>query len=127
MASTRRKKDEVPAIEWIAGGVGFLVVLATLALLGYEVYRGERDAPDLRITLEGTVPRNDGHSVRAVVRNVGRGAAAAVIVEGVARALRSEAHLDYVAGLSEQAVTLVFPEAPDRQSLSVRIVGFTTP
>jgi uncharacterized protein (TIGR02588 family) len=101
--------------------------VSTLAFIGFEVYRGERGAPDLRVDVEEIVPRNAGHTVVVIVRNVGRRAAASVIVEGAARELRSEVHLDHVPGLSQQAATLVFPAAPDRESLSVRIVGFSTP
>ena len=126
-SSRRRKTPHIPLLEWIAGGAGLLIVAGTLAFIGYEVYLGERDLPDLRVVVERAIPRNDGHSVRVVVRNVGRQPAQAVIIEGVAGDLRSEAQIDYVAGQSAAAAVLVFPETPDPAALSVRVVGYATP
>lgn len=121
------RREYVPLLEWIAGGIGLVIVAGTLAFIGYEVYLGQPDLPDLHIEVERAIPRNDGHAVRVVVRNAGRRAAESVIVEGVAGELRSEAQLDYVAGQSQEAAILVFPGPPDRAALTVRIVGYTTP
>ncbi len=117
----------MPLVEWIAGGIGLLIVTGTLAFIGYEVYLSERDLPDLHVVVERAIPRNAGHSVRVVVRNDGRRPAQSVIVEGIAGGVRSEAQIDYVAGQSTAAAILVFPEPPGPAALSVRVVGYTTP
>jgi uncharacterized protein (TIGR02588 family) len=128
MTPARARRDPgVPPLEWAAGLAGVAIVAVTLAFIGYEIYRGERPAPDLRVEVERAIPRGGGHAVRVVVRNASRGPAASVIVEGRAGAARSEAQVDYVAGLSDAEVTLVFPEAVDRESLSVRVIGYTRP
>ena len=123
----RAKAQQIPALEWIAGGVGLLIVAGTLAFIGYEIYLGERDLPDLRVVVERAIPRNGGHSVRVVVRNIGRHPAQTVIIEGVAGNVRSEAQVDYVAGQSSAAAILVFPQAPDPATLRVRVVGYAMP
>jgi uncharacterized protein (TIGR02588 family) len=123
----RGRRDDVPLLEWIAGGIGLFIVAGTLAFIGYELYLGQPDLPDLRIEVERAISRSDGHSVRVVVRNAGRRAAESVIVEGVAGEVRSEAQLDYVAGQSQETAILVFPGGADPASLTVRIVGYTTP
>ena len=125
--SKRPRAQQLPLVEWIVGGIGLLIVTGTLAFIGYEVYLSERDLPDLHVVVERAIPRNAGHSVRVVVRNDGRHAAQSVIVEGIAGGVRSEAQIDYVAGQSTAAAILVFPETPDPATLSVRVVGYTTP
>lgn len=123
----RRKTPDVPLVEWIAGGISLAIVVGTLLFIGYEIYRGERDLPDLRVEVEAVVPRSGGHAVRVIVRNAGGRPAETVIVEGTAGGVRSQAQIDYVAGESEQLAILVFPTAPDAADLSVRVIGYTTP
>jgi uncharacterized protein (TIGR02588 family) len=128
MAAKRRRKDpSVPPLEWAAGLVGLVIVGLTLAVIGYEAYRGERDAPDLRVEMGRPTPVSGGRSVRVVVQNAGRRAAVAVIVEGSAGDVRSEAQIEHVAGLSSAEAVLVFPESADLAGLSVRVVGYTVP
>ena|SRR5688572_15037307 len=130
--SARRRADAVPLLEWMAGGLAFIVVAGTLAFIGFETFRSERDGPDLRTEIGAVTQANGGHSVAVIVRNAGRRAAATVIVEGISgeddgRGTRAEAQVDYVPGLSQAEATLIFPFPPDRASLRVRVIGFTVP
>lgn len=132
MNARPRKDQEIPPLEWIAGVVGLLIVAGTLAFIGFETAREERQGPDLQTEVETINPGSGGYQVSVIVRNAGRTAASGVIIEGTSddergRDARVEAHLDYVPGLSEARATLVFPFRPDRGSMRVRIVGFTTP
>jgi uncharacterized protein (TIGR02588 family) len=132
MGARRRKAATVPTLEWIAGGLALLFVAGTLAFLGFEAFQGEGQGPDLRVEIGAITQGNGGHSVAVLLRNLGRVAAAGVIVEGMSRdeqgrEIRVEARLDYVPGLSEEQATLIFPFPPDRASLHVRVVSFTTP
>ena len=132
MGARRRKENDVPTLEWMAGGLAFLIVVGTLAFIGFEAFRGGSNAPDLRVEIDAIAQANGGHSVAVLVRNVGHQAAARVIVEGMSRdergrEARVEAQLDYVPGLSEEHATLIFPFPPDRESMQVRVVSFTRP
>jgi uncharacterized protein (TIGR02588 family) len=133
MAAKRRQKTEdVPLLERIAGAIGFIIVAGTLSFIAYEVFRDERDRPDLRVEIGSISEVSGGHSVEIVVRNAGRQAAAGVTIEGTSRngaegGIRRETQLDFVPGLSEREATLVFPIRPDRASLEVRVVSFTSP
>jgi uncharacterized protein (TIGR02588 family) len=132
MPARRRKGQEIPPLEWIAGGLGVLVVAATLAFIALESYRGESDGPDLQAEVDSVNAGSGGYEVGVIVRNAGRTAARGVIVEGMSsdgrgRESRVQAELDYVPGLSQERATLIFPDRPDRAAVRVRIVSFTTP
>ena len=132
MSARPRNADDVPTLEWMTGGLALLIVVGTLAFIGFEAFLGGDDGPDLRVEIDAITQGNGGHSVGVLVRNVGRQAAAGVIVEGVSRdegggEARVEARLDYVPGLSEEHATLIFPFPPDRDSMQVRVASFTRP
>jgi len=128
MARTRRKAHQsIPAIEWVAGGAGLAIVLATLGFIGFEAFGTEPAPPDLHVTISDSTARSRGHAVEVIVRNDGQRAAASVVVEGVSGGARAEAHLDYVAGMSESTATLVFPAAAEPASIDVHVIGYTTP
>ena len=132
MAVRERKQNDVPAIEWVTSGIGLLIVLGTLTFIGYEALRGDSGRAALEVAVETTHKEPSRFSVVVVVRNTSRRAAAEVVVEGVARSKnggeqRSEMRLDYVPGLSQRRVTLVFDGQPPEGGVAVRIVGHTTP
>ena len=122
----------MPAIEWITGLAGLAIVLGTLGFIGYEALRGGPDAPALDVVVEHSSEEPNGFVVVVRVRNENRQAAAEVLLEGVVRLAdgrerRSQARLDYVAGLSTRRATLLFPAAPAGGTVEVRILGYTTP
>ena len=132
MAARGRKQDDVPAIEWVTGGIGLAIVLGTLTFIGYEALRGDAGRPALEAAVETSHTEPSRFFAVVVVRNTSRRAAAEVVVEGVARSKnggeqRSEMRLDYVPGLSQRRVTLVFEGQPSEGGVAVRIVGYTTP
>jgi uncharacterized protein (TIGR02588 family) len=126
-----RKRSDVPAIEWITGGIALVIVLGTLGFIGYEAFRGGVDEPRLEVAVETTGALPSGFSATVLVKNTTRRAAAEVLVEGMVRSgpgqQRSEVRLDYVPGLSTRRATLVFQRPPADGRVAVRIVGYTTP
>ena len=126
-----RKRSDVPAIEWITGGIALVIVLGTLGFIGYEAFRGGGNEPRLEVAIETSGRAPSGFSATVLVRNTTRRAAAEVLVEGVLRSgageQRSEVRLDYVPGLSTRRATLVFERPPLDGGVAVRIVGYTTP
>jgi uncharacterized protein (TIGR02588 family) len=132
MAARRRTGQQIPPLEWVAGALGLLIVVGTLAFIGFEAYRGERGSPDLHAEVDTVSRGSGGYEVGVIVSNRGRTAASGVIVEGMSndergRDARVEVRIDYVPGLSEERATLVFPFQPDRASVQVRVVAFTMP
>jgi uncharacterized protein (TIGR02588 family) len=132
MAARSRKKDGVPAIEWVTGVCGLAIVLGTIGFIAYEAFRGTPGEPRLEVAIETSRATASGFSVTVLVRNASRRAAADVVVEGILRSRdtgvqTSEVRLDYVPGLSTRRATLVFQAPAAENDVSVRIVGYTTP
>ncbi len=104
MADAKRKTGETPALEWIAAGIGALLLLFLLVVIGREAIDGEAaELPVIEVAVTGIAPSGSGHVVSFEARNRTDGTAAAVEIEGVLKAGGAEiesssATIDYVPG-----------------------------
>lgn len=132
MAATRRKPD-TPPLEWIAAGIGAVLLLFLLAVIGREALNGEAaELPQIEVAVTGISPAASGFVVAFEARNRTDGTAAAVEIEGVLKAGGAEietssAAIDYVPGKGKAAGGLFFREDPRKGTLDVRALGFQTP
>ena len=127
----RRRRDHVPAIEWIGGAIGALIVLSTIAYLAVATFRGGANETILTVTVVRVREQPGAFAVDIEVRNAGRAAAADVQIGGVGSAANvaealPRARIDYVPGLSTRRATLVFPFNPGERP-AVRVLGYTKP
>lgn len=128
MAKSARKKDPIPALEWIAAAIGLGVALVLLGILGREAITGQgRDVPVLAVQIEEIEATPSGHIARILVSNRSGQTAAAVQVEGKLGDETSSATLDYVPGHSVARGGLVFSSDPAGRVPSLRVTGYQQP
>jgi uncharacterized protein (TIGR02588 family) len=122
-----------PALEWICGTLGGLLVVATLATVALQIPgNDDRAPPVLRVQVTGVTATLDGHLARFVLVNPSEATAAAVQVEG--RLLQGEqvvetSHvtLDYAPRGSSTRGGLWFSRDPACCTLSIRPLGYQEP
>jgi uncharacterized protein (TIGR02588 family) len=133
VADAKRKTDATPALEWIAAGIGALLLLFLLAVVGREAIDGEAtELPVIEVAVTGIAPSGSGHVVSFEARNRTDGTAAAVEIEGVlkvggAEIESSSATIDYVPGKGTAEGGLFFTRDPRKAALEVRALGFQKP
>lgn len=127
-----RKKADTPALEWIAGGIGLLLVLALLGVIGREALAGESDQlPAIEVRVMRVEPVSSGFVVEFEAANRTGGTAAAVEIGGELEAgdetETSGAVLDYVPAHGRVKGGMFFTHDPRRYKLEIRALGFQTP
>ena len=125
------RQRNTPAVEWIAGIMGGLIVLGTIGYLVFAALEPESGGPELTVTVTEVRESAGSFVVEVEVRNSSRQAAADVHLAGMAsskegRAAQPRARLDYVPGLSARSASLVFELNPGRAA-DVRVVGYSVP
>jgi uncharacterized protein (TIGR02588 family) len=133
VAGANPKRGETPALEWIAAGIGLLLVLALFAVIGREALSGDAEQlPAIEVAILRVAPAGSGFVVAFEARNRTGGTAAAVEFEGQLKdgetlVETSGAVVDYVPGHGRTKGGMFFSEDPRRHRLEVRALGFQTP
>lgn len=132
--SVETKRRNGPSLlEWIAGGIGAALTLATLAAIGFEAFDPQADVPpQLEVRPSALVKRGDNYVLEATVFNHAQRAAAAVAIEGVAKSAdgmveTSSATIDHVPGESERTAGLLFGRDPRAGTMRLRVLGYQQP
>lgn len=125
----RKQPPRTPLLEWIAAGIGLILLLIVLGAVGQEAITGSADEPPAITVTAGQVTQTgSGYVVAFEASNASRGTAAAVEIEGkLPSGETSTATLDYVPGRGKTAGGLFFKEDPRGQHLELRALGFQTP
>lgn len=131
-APPRSKARKTPLAEWIAAGLGLIIVIATLALIASEVFTADKSPPALSVRVLAVTRTEAGYLVTIEVENRGGSPAAGVVVEGEAMGTSGEAQMtettfDFVPDHSSRKGGLLFAADPRRGSLSLRAKGYTDP
>ena len=133
MAQRSKTRARTPLLEWIASGIGLLLVLAVLAVIGREAFSGETgQLPAIEAAAVRVEPAGSGFVVAFEAVNRSGGTAAAVEIEGTLKAGEtivetSSATLDYVPAYSRRGGGLYFREDPRRHRIELRALGYQTP
>lgn len=106
-----------PFWEWVAAGVGLLLLLASMGYLLADAFATRDEPPRPAIQVLGVEPRQGQYAVRLRLRNEGRAAAAALRVAGELKrgaevVETSEVEIDFLPGRSEREATLLFAQDP---------------
>ena len=128
MARRSKSVTAVPALEWVAAGIGAVVALIILGTIGWKALTGGDDpVPLLSASVESITPAGTLHVVTVRVTNASSRTAAAVHVEGEIGGQTSSATIDYVPGHGEASAGLIVAADPRRRPLVLRVTGFEHP
>ena len=124
--------DTTSLLEWIAGGLGLLLVLLVLGVIGREALFGDSSPPAVVVEQLGVKAVPGGHLVEVKVSNRGGSSAAAVLIEGEltlpgAEPETSETTFDYVPDKSSREGGLFFQGDPKVGVLTLRAKGYVAP
>lgn len=125
-------RGPTPVLEWIAAGVGLVVLVSVIGFVGSEAFHPDRSPPQITVKQLGVVPTEAGYLVSLRVANRGGSAAAQVVVEGEletagAAPATSEATFDFIADHSSRDGGLFFETDPRAGKLTLRAKGFAEP
>jgi uncharacterized protein (TIGR02588 family) len=130
-----RESDErraIPAIEWVVGAIGALLVGATVLYLVIHALQRDEIPPEVRFTRTLVHAQQDGFLIEFEVANGGSLAAAQVVLEGEltlpdGTSETAEATLDYLPPHSRREGGLFFEHDPRSGSLTLRALGYARP
>lgn len=123
--------SEIPLAEWIASGIGLLLVAGTVGYMGYAALTKEDRPPDIQVQVLSVQPQSQGYLAQFRATNHGDQAAHDVHIIGVQgqgdEAEESDATLDFLPAGSEKTGGLFFTQQPTLERLSVRAAGYQGP
>jgi uncharacterized protein (TIGR02588 family) len=124
--------SDIPTLEWIVGGVGFLLITGVIAFMLYHAITGIDSPPDVNVNVLSIRQNRSGYLVTVKARNYGGSTAEGLVIEGELRngaqvLERSHTTLDYSPPGSEKEVGLFFTRDPRRFDLQVRALGYEEP
>ncbi|MEN3747821.1 hypothetical protein TPR58_11640 [Sphingomonas sp. HF-S3] len=133
MADNDSLGARTPLLEWVAAAIGLLLTLAIFGVLAREAMTGEPDeVPVIEVAMKRVTPAGSGFVVEFEARNISRGSAAAVVVEGALNkgngaGQTSSATIDYIPGNGTAEGGLYFSSDPRSGSVALRALGYQTP
>ncbi len=118
--------------EWVAAGLGLLLVLGAVGYIGYNALTTEPFVPVVSVEHIGTEHTAGGYVVKFRAVNSGPSTAAALAVSGAlheaATAIEtSEAVIDYLPPRGERSGGLIFQNDPARYELRLEAKGYADP
>ena len=127
----RGQPGATPVLEWVAAGVGLVVLLATIGFVGAEALRPDNSPPQVVVERLGVRETDAGYLVSVRATNRGGSAAAQVVVEGELQTggepETAEATFDFIADHSSREGGLFFQSDPRQGALILRAKGYAAP
>jgi uncharacterized protein (TIGR02588 family) len=122
----------IPWLEWLASGIGFLLVVGVFGVIGWQAFGDATSAPEITVETTGVAPAAGSYRVTFTARNDGGAAAAQVRIEGTLSdgsrpSETSSVVLDYIPGHSAREGGLFFTQDPRAGDLALRASGFAKP
>ncbi len=119
-------------LEWVAGGLSAVVVLALVGFILYQAINATATKPNLRVLVEQVEVTDNGYRVNFRAVNRGGATAAGVEIEGRIEhdgetIETSRVTLDYIPPHSGQQGGLLFSQDPKRYRLRLAAKGYTDP
>ena len=129
----QKSRRETPLLEWVASGIGLLLLLGLLAVIARQALSQEiGQLPVIEVTAGRVVATGSGFVVAIEASNQSGGTAAAVEIEGALKSDEatietSSAVIDYVPGHSRRSGGLFFAQDPRLHRLELRALGYQAP
>lgn len=127
------KSGAIPPAEWIAAGIGAVLVIGALGALITDSVKNEIAAPVITLEVDTIIATGANYVVKVRAENRGGETAASVVIEGVlaqpngAQLERSELVLDYLPRRSSRMVGLIYRNDPRAYGVALRAVGYQLP
>jgi len=124
--------DRTPLLEWLSAGVGLVLILATLGIVGSELFRADDTPPRFTIRTVSVEAIPGGFHMVVRVHNDGGSPAAGVVVEGELTppsgpSETAEASFDFIADKSSREGGLYFETDPRQGEIRLRAKGYSEP
>lgn len=134
MAATSGKgaSGHIPLIEWLAAGLGLVLVAGTVGFMAWRALTSEASFPAISLQVESVQRSGDGYLVVVTALNTGEATAADVKVEGTLEnssgiVETSETRFDYLPPGSKRKGGLFFGRDPASLKLRLRPHGYKAP
>lgn len=133
MVSNEKQEKPIPALEWIAALLGFVVVAAMSAFLIVEALSSDARLPPLiHVEPVGLTRGGSTYVLEVKVLNSTGQTGAAVNLEGTLKqggreVESSNATISYLPGRSNRRAGLVFSRDPRRYDVELRVTGYEQP
>jgi uncharacterized protein (TIGR02588 family) len=125
-------RTEIPALEWLLGSIGALMVAGAIGFLAWSGAVNGDSLPDIRVEVVRVIEQRNGWLVQVSAFNEGGSAASEVTVGGEFTASdgtveSAELRLDYLPSGSGRQGGLFFSRDPRAGGLKVRALGYAEP
>lgn len=130
--TSRSAQEATPALEWILGVLGGLLLLASLAFLIHRAASGADEPGRVRIVADNITPMGDAWLVQFSAHNAGTQTLAelhvrARLLEGTSEIESAQAVIDYLPGRSTRQGGFYLRHDPGEYRLELAPEGFQTP
>jgi uncharacterized protein (TIGR02588 family) len=127
-----QEAQAIPTLEWIVGGIGFVIIAGVLGFLLYDGMSDHNPLPDIKLSVDAVMPARNGYLVRITATNEGGLTAEGVIVEGELRSgtemlERSQTVIEFLPSHSKKRAGLYFSRDPRQFELNLRPHGYEEP
>jgi uncharacterized protein (TIGR02588 family) len=133
MARSKAGPPREPLLEWIAAGIGLVLIAGILLVIGREALNGETEQlPSIEVRATRIAAAASGFVVEVAAVNRSGATAAIVEVEGVLKSGEAEVEtsslaFDYIPGHATRKGGLFFSEDPRKHRLELRALGYQAP
>lgn len=127
------QRQETPALEWLAAGIGFILVASTIGYLIYSAVTQGDSPPNLSVENYTISKSGNDYLVQFTLSNSGENNAAEITVEGKItegeKDLETSAvTIDYAPAHSTREGGLIFKHEPVKdKNFEIRAVGYKKP
>ena len=126
------RSNTTPALEWMIGALGLILVLGTIGFLIYHALKDKNTPPDLSVQTDAVIKIENGYFVKFSVYNKGDDNAADVVVEAKIKQNgedleTSSVTIDYAPSDSKREGGLFFTKNPGEGIFEIRALGYTKP
>ncbi len=123
-----RKPPTEPLLEWMAAGIGLVLILFVVVVLGREAVVGDASPPRIEVSVVRVHATDGGYLAVIEARNEGGEPAAEVVVEGrLQTGETAGATFAYIADHSAAEGGLFFETDPRRGGLALAARSYRTP
>ena len=124
--------ERTPALEWILGATGAVMLLVCIGYLLYRGDAGDEKAGEVAVQVSNISQTGNSYLVQFTARNDGTQTLASVnvsarLLDGDTEIATAQAVIDYLPGRSIRSGGFYFAEDPREHRLELRAEGYQLP